>query len=191
VAIQGHIRALVRVDDVDVLRDLLVQNAGVPPDTIAVTRPEPGAYRDAAPDLELHELVDEGRSWLIVAIAVGAVLGALIALVIPALRETTWVTIPLFAFAGAWASGAVVTARRVQVRRREDPLPETVHEVDARERDDLRLLTIDELRDHDRALEVLRVGGAHLLDTQHPRVGRDEPGARPAGRHEDGGGPSL
>jgi hypothetical protein len=190
-AIQGQVRALVERGTADRVVRRLVDDLEIDEHAIEVSVPAEGAYRDEEPDVELHDLVKEGRRWAPISIGVGAVLGAAIALAIPVLRETTLVTVPLFAFAGAWALTAVTTARRVQVERREDPRGETIHEVPAEAAPERRLLVVRDLRDRGPVIDLLEEEGAALLDSSHPRVGESGPGARPVDPHRDAHGPPI
>lgn len=190
-AIQEQVRALVDADAVDAVVDALADDLAIDRGLIEVEVPPAGTYRDEAPDLELRDLVRDGRSWTPVAIAVGAAIGIAIALLVPALREMPLVMVPLFAFGGAWAATAVTAARRVQLTRREGPLPEQVHHVGSTHTTSLRLVTVRGLRDRGPVVDLLEDAGARLLDSSHPHVGEEEPGERPLDRQRDEHGPPL
>lgn len=188
-AIQDQVRALVPRDQVDDLLERLRLDLDVGTDQVEVERPAPGAYRDEAPDLELRKIVRAGRARMIVGALVGAAIGGLLVLVSPVLRDVAWVSVPLLAFGGAWAAMAVGTARGVQVARAGGDGGEELHHLDADDADRLRMLTIRGLRDRVPVEDLLNDAGAELLDTRHPRVGDDAPGARPVDPDDDRTGP--
>lgn len=188
---QDLVRALVPRERVEEVELVLVEELGVDPGTIDAEAAEPGVYRDEQPDRELRHLVRVGRGRVVVGALLGALLGVGIALIVPVTRELAIYTAPLFAFAGAWGGGAVAAARGVQTQRDTGDRPERLHELTAEEAAAHRVLTVRDAHDRPEVGDRLADLGIILLDTRHPRVGREEPGHRPAGGREDGAGPSV
>lgn len=186
---QDVVRALVPRDRVDEVCTLLTEELLLAPDTIAVEVPEPGTYRDAQPDRELRHLVRTGRVRLAIGAGIGAVVGLVVALVVPALRDYLVIALPVFVFGGAWGGGAVAAASSVERDRDEGPRGEVLHRIDAEDQERLRIVTVHEVAERPRVADRLADAGLVLLDTQHPRVGRERPGRRPAAPDVDEHGP--
>jgi hypothetical protein len=186
---QDQVRALLpreRVDDVvRTIRAELEDQGG----SVEVTDAAPGRYRDERPDLELRGLVQAGRFRGPVGAAVGALVGLALALLVPALREwAPWTTV-LLAFGGAWGGTAVAAARAVQVTRDEGDRGEVLLDVDEARAAQLAVLTVRDVRDRGPVVDLLVEQDARLLDSAHPEVGHDRPGARPASDDDDLAGP--
>lgn len=188
---QDLVRALVPRERVEEVEHVLVEELGVDPAAIDAAAAQPGAYRDERPDRELRHLVRVGRGRVLAGALIGALLGVVIAFVVPVTRDLALYTVPLFAFAGAWGGGAVAAARGVQTQRDTGDRPERLHELSAAEAAAHRVLTVRDAHDRPEVSDRLADLGIILLDTRHPRVGREEPGHRPAGEREDGAGPSA
>jgi hypothetical protein len=186
---QDVVRALVPRERVDELLTLLTEELALDSEAVEVEVPEQGTYRDEQPDRELRHLVRTGRVRLAVGAAIGAVLGGVLALAVPAVREYAAIIVPLFLFGGAWAGGAVAAARSVQQHRDEGPRGERIHRVGAEDQAQLRLVTVRDVTDRPAVSDRLADAGVVLLDTQHPRVGHDRPGQRPAAPGDDDQGP--
>lgn len=186
---QHAVRALVPRHRVDAVLSVLRRDAGIDREAVDVSTPDPAVYRDEGPNLELRSMVRTGRIRVLVGAVGGGVLGAIVALAVPALQEFAPVSVLLLAFGFAWGAGAVMAARAVQVSRDEGPRGEQLHRVDPGDRSELRLLTVRVQRDRNRVVDALVGTGAALLDSDHPRVGRRAPGQRPADRGADDAGP--
>jgi hypothetical protein len=186
---QDVVRALVPKDRVEEIVGGLAERFELDPDAIDIDDVRPGTYRDEQPDRELRRLVRTGRVRIALGATVGAVIGVAIALLVPALREWSPVSVVLFAFGGAWAAAAVVAARTVQVYRNEGDRPEKVHEIGPDDAARMQLVTVHNLRNRPEVSDHLADRGVALLDTSHPRVGDDGPGERPARPDAGGQGP--
>jgi hypothetical protein len=191
VARQDVVRALVPRERAEEVEQVLVEELGVDPSHLKTEVAEPGVYRDERPDRELRHLVRVGRGRVVAGALIGALLGAVVAFLVPVTRDLAVYTVPLLAFAGAWGGGAVAAARGVQTHRDTGDRPERLHQLGPAEAADHRILTVREAHDRPEVSDRLADLGIVLLDTRHPRVGREEPGHRPAGVREDGAGPSV
>lgn len=186
---QDVVRALVPRERLDELLTLLIEEFALDRDDVEVEVPEQGTYRDEQPDRELRYLVRTGRIRLAAGAAIGAVLGVVLSLAVPAVRDDAMIIVPLFLFGGAWAGAAVAAARSVQQHRDEGPRGERLHQVGAEDQERLRLVTVRDVSDRPRVADRLADAGVVLLDSQHPQVGHDDPGQRPAEPGDDHQGP--
>lgn len=187
---QDVVRALVAAGDVPDVVGELTDGFAIPAEQIEVTDAEPAVYRDEAPELEVRTLVRTGRARMLVGGLLGAALGVAVALLVPWLRELSPYSVLLLAFGGAWAGAVTSAARGVQVNRTTGPLGEELHAVTPAEAPGLRLVTVRGVRDRGRIVDhLMDRPGVTLLDSDHPRVGSDEPGARPAAPRDDRAGP--
>ncbi|MFA9431605.1 hypothetical protein [Egicoccus sp. AB-alg2] len=175
---QHLVRALVARDDAPRVRRELMDELDLPADHITLGEPEVADYRDEAPDLEVTRMFKVGSRRAVLGAVGGAVLAALLVVIIPPLRE--WLPFSLIlVFGGAWGGAIATTARGIQVDKREDDLGEDIHHVGPADADRLRLLTVTVDRDRESVVELLQNQGATLLDSHHPKVGRG-PDSRPA-----------
>jgi hypothetical protein len=164
-------------EDAPRVRRALVDGLDLPADDVVLGDPEPAAYRDEAPDREIHRLADVGRRRAVLGGVLGAVLALLVVLVIPPVRD--WLPFSLvLLFGGAWGGAIAATARGMQVAKREDDLGEDIHRVGPEEAAHLQLVTVHVDHDREAVVDRLVAEGATLLDSQHPKVGRG-PDARP------------
>jgi uncharacterized membrane protein len=185
---QDLVRALVPEDQAASVREelLALRSAGVESVTIAAA--DPASYRDERPDLVARDLVKRGGSRLILGALIGFVVGAAIALLVPALREWAPYSVLLLAFGGAWGGAVTLTARGVQKDKPEDDLPEQRHEVRPEEADVMRVLTVVVERDRGPVVDLLREREYVLLDSELPRRQRldQQPADRMAGTIDAG-----
>ncbi len=186
---QDVVRALVPTDRIEDVVGGLVERLELDPDTIDVDDVPPGTYRDEQPDRELRKLVRAGRTRMALGAVVGGLVGVAIALLVPALREWSPISVVLFAFLGAGMVAAIVAARTVQLRREEGDRPDKVHEIGPEEAARLQLVTVRSLRNRPEVSDHFADQGAILLDTTHPEVGGDAPGRRPTRPDEGEPGP--
>jgi hypothetical protein len=191
VARQDVVRALVPRERAEEVEQVLVEELGVDPSHLETEMAEPGVYRDERPDRELRHLVRVGRGRVVAGALVGALLGAVVAFLVPVTRDLAVYTVPLLSFAGAWGGGAVAATRGVQRQRDTGDRPERLHERGPTEAAGHRIVTVRDAHDRPQVRDRLADLGIVLLDTRHPRVGRAEPGHRLAGVREDGAGPSV
>ncbi len=186
---QDVVRALVPRERLAEVLSLLTDQLGAQPEHIEVEEAATETYRDEQPDRELRDLVRVGKRRVALGAVIGGLVGAVLSVVVPAVSDLVpWSTL-LLGFGGAWAGGAVSAARGVQVAREDGPGGELLHEVDAEDRDQLRLVTVHDANDRPRIADGLADAGIVLLDSQHPKVGRRGEGRRPADRDSDGAGP--
>ena len=186
---QDVVRALVPTDRLEDIVGGLVERLELDPDTIEVDDVHPGTYRDEQPDRELRQLVRAGRIRTAIGAVVGALVGVAIALLVPALREWSPISVVLFAFGGAGVTAAIVAARTVQLRRDEGDRADKVHEIGPEEAARLQMVTVRSLRNRPEVSDHFADQGAILLDTTHPQVGGDAPGRRPSRPDEGRPGP--
>jgi hypothetical protein len=179
-ALQDTVRVLVPYARADELREQLLSLDDADVEAVTISAPDPATtYRGEEPDLELRRLVRRGGTRLIVGAIGGAVLGVVIALVLPFLN--TWLpwSALILAFGGAWGGAVATTARGVQVDKREDDLPETHYEVDPIAAEEMRVMTVIVPRGRDEVVDLLEGEDLALLDSHDPKVGpREEPDTR-------------
>ncbi len=186
---QDVVRALVSTDRIEDIVGGLAERFELDADTIDVEDVHPGTYRDEQPDRELRQLVRAGRNRAALGAVIGGLVGVAIALLVPALREWSPISVVLFAFGGAGVTAAIIAARTVQLRRDEGARSDKVHEIGPEEAARLQMVTVRSLRNRPEVSDHFADQGAILLDTTHPQVGSDAPGQRPARPDEGDPGP--
>jgi hypothetical protein len=178
-ALQDTVRVLVPEARAEAVREELLALDDADVEAVTSAAPDPATYRGEEPDLELHRLVRRGGTRLVLGAAGGAVLGGLLALLVPWLHGWLPWSALLLAFGGAWGGAIALTARGVQVDKREDDLGETYYEVDELAASDMRVLTVVVPRGRTEVVDHLEGQDLTLLDSHDPKVGpRDQPDAR-------------
>jgi hypothetical protein len=179
-ALQDTVRVLVPHGQAGDLREELLALDDADVEAVTISAPDPAStYRGEEPDLELRRLVRRGGTRLVVGAGIGAVVGVLLALVVPWLNAWLPWSALIFAFGGAWGGAVAATARGVQVDKREDDLGESYYEVDRIAADELRVLTVVVPRGRDDVVDFLEGRDLTLLDSQAPKVGPpDQPESR-------------
>lgn len=173
------VRALVPRPHAPQLREELLELEAAEVEAAAISAPDPATYRGEEPDLELHKLVRYESLRLLLGAAGGALLGSVVVLLLPWLREWMPGSLLVLALGGAWAGAIAATAAGVQVDKRDDALPETYYEVDEGDTEDLRVLTVVVPRGRTQVVNHLEDHEATLLDSWDPKVGaRSEPESR-------------
>jgi hypothetical protein len=186
---QDVVRALIPRQDLDRVRGELHDELGIPTEQVEFEEAEPGLYRDEQPALELRRLVRIGRIRVAVAAVLGAALGVIVAAVVPVLRDVLPISAVLLGFGGAWGAGVAVAARSVQKHPDEGARPDKLREVSTDHASEYAVMTVRDLTNRTAVVDHLMDHGVALLDSRHPRVGRDEPGARPVDGNDRATGP--
>jgi hypothetical protein len=179
VAEQHTVRALIPARDEDRLRQELTSLSGAGVVRVESQRPPSATYRDEEPDRRLHQLWRASTGYLAVTAILGAVVGAVVAFLVPGLREVLPYSALVLAFGFAWGGAAFGWGRGVQVAKREDALEDDEQRIDVDRAADLRLLTVQVQRDREKVAEHLVERGAKLLDSNAPFVGTEGQLSRP------------
>jgi hypothetical protein len=179
-ALQDTVRVLVPHSRTEQLREELLALDEADVEAVTVSAPDPATtYRGEEPDLELRRLVRRGGMRLVVGAVGGAILGVVIALVLPFLNDWLPWSALILAFGGAWGGAVATTARGVQVDKREDDLGESYYEVDEIAAEEMRVLTVLVPRGRDEVVDFLQGEDLTLLDSHAPKVGpSDQPESR-------------
>jgi hypothetical protein len=179
-ALQDTVRVLVPHGSAESLREELLALDDADVEAVTLSAPDPAStYRGEEPDLELRRLVRRGGTRLWIGAIAGFAIGALLAALIPMTNGWLPWSALILGFGGAWGGAVVVTARGVQVDKREDDLPETYYEVDETASKELRVMTVVVPRGRDEVVDLLQGKDLTLLDSHDPKVGPpDHPEAR-------------
>jgi hypothetical protein len=179
-ALQDTVRVLVPHAQAGDLRAQLLELDDADVEAVTISAPDPATtYRGEEPDLELRRLVRRGGTRLVIGAAGGAVVGIVLALVLPFLNNWLPWSALILAFGGAWGGAVAFTARGVQVDKREDDLGESYYEVDEVAAEEMRVMTVLVPRGRQEVVDFLEGRDLTLLDSHDPKVGpRDQPDTR-------------
>ena len=167
---QHLVRVLVPVDDASRLRDELLRSEALDVREVDIEEPDVGVYRDERSDRQLLGMARHGRSRMLVGGAVGALVGLLLVLVIPVLRELMPWSMILFVPGGASLGALTYVQRGVQVDKESDDMPDRLYRIDAEDRSRERALRIVVGRDRNPVEDLLESRGYILLDSEDPKL---------------------